>query len=119
MVTNKDFELAVKRIARSLGRTCGEQVRYRRKYSPRKGFLDWRAREGTVIVSSLGSSRWLVHLASKGGGQGSTIVRGKKKDIVDFSYDFLNAVYYLKRPKMKKLEKSLIGNVYGTGPRKG
>lgn len=118
MVTNKDFELAVRRIARVLGRTCGEQVRHRRKYPPRKGFLDWQPRDGTVVVNSLGSNRWIVFLA-RGDSQGPTIIRGSKKEIVNFSYDFANAIYHLSKPKMKKLQKSLYGNVYGAGPRKG
>lgn len=117
MVTNKDFESAVKKIARTLGRTCAEFVRYRRKTPPRAGLLDWRPREGTVLVASLGSSRWIVYLASKSGGQGSTIIRGKKREIVDFAYQFSSASYYMVRPKMKKLTKSLYGTVYGYRPR--
>lgn len=116
MVTNKQFESAVKRIASAMGRTCGEMVRYRRQFAGRTG-LDWRARQGTVLVASLGSSRWIVYLASKSGGQGSTIIRGKKREIVDFAYDFAHVQYLRAKPKMKKLKKSLYGNVYGHRPR--
>lgn len=118
MVTNKDFEAAVKRIAGAMGRTCGELVRYRRVISATHRVLGWRPRKGTVLVASLGSSRWIVYLASASGGQGSTVIRGKKREIVDFAFDFAHAQYYRAKPKMKKLTKSRYGNVYGSGPKK-
>lgn len=114
MVTNKDFEAAIKRIATCLGRTCGEMVRYRRKYHPFKGKLDWRARKGTVVCdNSAGGSIWLVFVANESGNTGPEIIRGTKRDIVNFSYAFCKAKYYMAKPRMKKLKSSRTGDAFG------
>ena len=114
MVTNKDMEDAVRRIARCLKRTCGEMVKYRRIHHPFLGQMDYKPRAGTVIVESLGSSRYAVAVVSKTGGTLSPVVRGSKKDIVEGSWLICNASHYRSKPPMKRRGSSYAGTVWGS-----
>lgn len=113
MVTNKDLEEAVRRIARCLKRTCGEMVRYRRKHHPFLGQMDYKPRAGTVLLESLGGPTYAVVVASKAGGTLSPIVRGNKADIVEASWVICNASHYRSKPPMKRLGTSYAGDVWG------
>jgi len=114
MVSNKEFESAIRGIAVSLNRTYGEWIKYRRPHPPHKGEIDWRPRAGTVLAdNSAGNNIWHVFIANTRGNKGSLIIRGTKRQIVDFAYRLAEAKQLMAKPRMKKLRGSKTGSLYG------
>ena len=114
MVTNKEFESAVRTIARWMGRTCGEMVRYKETSGYYKGKTRWRLRGGTVAAQSLGASNWGIYVAPKDGGVRDPFLRGKKGDIVRFANKLKNVMWSRSKPRpMTRLKSSGYGDVYG------